>query len=153
MRIVIAVALIAIVLFLNYYYVHPNMFLAPEKRCERVDDCAFAPTKCCPGCDGYISVNKIYVTNISKQFEDCSKDCSHVACYSPMGFIVVPKAVCQKGECTTINEISCRAVCTYYFAMDRDVLSQEYLDKATAFLNLTKDSLVTSCGCNENQSV
>jgi hypothetical protein len=70
-----------------------------------------------------------------------------------MGFIVVPKAVCQKGECTTINEISCRAVCTYYFAMDRDVLSQEYLDKATAFLNLTKDSLVTSCGCNENQSV
>jgi hypothetical protein len=129
------------------------MFFAPDKKCESVTDCAFAPTKCCPGCDGYVSVNKAYAKNISKQFENCSENCSHAPCFSPMGFIVIPKAICQKGECITIDEISCNAVCSYYHAMDRDVLSKEYLDKATTFLNLTQDSLVTSCGCNENQSV
>jgi hypothetical protein len=141
------VFMIGIIIFLNYFYIHPNVFVSPMKQCEKADDCAFAPTSCCPGCKGYEAFNKAYVTNISNQYEECSKKCPPVECYSPMGFIAIPRPVCQQGTCGEVQNINCRTVCVYYNSIETDALSKQYLQKATEFFGVSVEYFAENCRC------
>lgn len=140
--------LLALVIFLVIVVICTTIlsgFVQTKHSCEKVDDCTFVPAECCPGCDGYESVNKKYATDISQQFENCSKECPIVYCGSETGYSVIPVPVCENKMCSSTDELKCEVFCEYYTAIDQ--LSAQYVQNTANHLDTTPEQLAISCNC------
>lgn len=113
--------------------------------CFNDADCRFVATRCCPGCDGFDSVNMIAAENIEKGlvFSCEYTQCPAFPCDSPTGEAVIGVPVCLKNRCDVENTVNCRRFCNY--ADDSQYAS--YVQKTEEMLGKTSAQLSAECNC------
>ena len=142
------VALLLVSIFGVYNYL-PELKVrsAIDKTCTHVDDCAFQRVECCPGCEGFESMNKNSVSNVESilQNQCANKSCPSVECTSKTGYVIRTVPVCENNYCTSKNEVNCQLVCKYLLEEKEPYMS--YLENAAESKDMSIDQLADSCGC------
>lgn len=135
---------IVVVIFLIGFYGTEN--IPEDKQCEKVDDCTFVSTQCCPGCEDFNPVNKDAAKRINTEFEEiCPKECPYVDCESDTGHIIVSQSACVDNACSSVDELSCNAVCSYASKLDRGEPFSSYLQNAAQNRGMEVEALISIC--------
>ncbi len=139
--------IILIVIFLALFGIFQTTMVPQEKRCEKVDDCVFVRTKCCPGCTGFESVNKMAAQSIEEKMSKiCNEECPLVECESETGFAISPVPVCINNLCDSVDELNCQLFCKY-FSEEDDQIYMEYLIKTSEKIGKNIEDIAKNCGC------